>query len=196
MSEDNEFLFGDAPTVPIPPAFHSLETDGPFDACLRCSRPLLGGDEMYMIERAFKRDEPIIEYAICMKCAGNSTTELSEESRLAIQQWFQQRLDPMARFDLLMDATEAEDGHPLFGQCAITGLPAGDCEERQIMAMCKGDRMLLNPSSPMMLSAAVMEEIVGILSEKTKGWMQDFVGDNFGMPPEFCDNPDLLPLLI
>jgi hypothetical protein len=34
------------------------------------------------------------------------------------------------------------------------------------------------------------------LSEQTRGWMRDFVSDNFGMPPEFCDSPDMLPLLI
>ena len=34
------------------------------------------------------------------------------------------------------------------------------------------------------------------LSEQTRGWMRDFVSYNFGMPPEFCDSPDMLPLLI
>ena len=64
------------------------------------------------------------------------------------------------------------------------------------MALCRGDRMILGISSPMMISGAATEEIIGLLSEQTKGWLEDFVGDNFGMPSEFCDNPDLLPLLI
>ena len=83
--------FDDSRTVPIPPVFHSLETDGPFDACLRCSRPLLDGEVAYMIERVFKRDEPIIEYAICMRCAESSSSELSDDSRQAIKIWFQER---------------------------------------------------------------------------------------------------------
>ena len=85
---------------------------------------------------------------------------------------------------------------PLFCECVITGQAASECDERQIMALCRGDQMMLGISSPIMLSGAAIEKLVKLLSEQTKGWLSDFVGDNFGMPPEFCDNPDLLPLLI
>lgn len=196
MTEREPFNFDDAQMVPIPSQFHSLETDGPFDACLQCGRPLLNDDTPYMIERVFKRDEPIIEYAMCLGCAGSANGELSSESREAIRSWFQEHLDPHSRYRTLCESSENDDAMPLFNQCIITGQSASECDERQIMALCRGDQMVLGISSPMMISGAATEEIVGLLSEQTKGWLEDFVGDNFGMPPEFCDNPDLLPLLI
>ena len=64
------------------------------------------------------------------------------------------------------------------------------------MAMCQGDELLVGVGSPMMISGVAMRQIAELLSEQTRGWMDDFVGDNFGMPPEFCDNPDLMPLFI
>ncbi len=196
MTEPESFNFEDAPTAPIPPQFHSLEKDGPFEVCLRCNGPLLSGETPYMIERIFKRDEPIIEYAMCLDCAGSANSELSSESRQAIRVWFEEHLDPYARYQRLFESNDSDDPGLLFDDCVITGRPASDCDERQIMALCRGDRMIIGVSSPMMISGAATEEIIGLLSEQTKGWLEDFVGDNFGMPPEFCDNPDLLPLLI
>jgi len=196
MTEPAPFNFEDARMVPIPPQFYSLETDRPFGTCLRCSHPLLSGETPYMIERVFKRDEPIIEYAICLCCAGSANSELSSESLQAIRNWFQEHFDADARLERLCESNETDDAMPLFCECVITGQAASECDERQIMALCRGDQMMLGISSPIMLSGAAIEKLVKLLSEQTKGWLADFVGDNFGMSPEFCDNPDLLPLLI
>jgi hypothetical protein len=198
MSDDDfdKFHSEYSDSVPIPAAFHSLELDGPFEKCLLCDCELRSSGQPYMIERVFKRAEPIIEYAMCQSCITTSNEELSTESRQSIREWFQASFNPLTRLREMDRYRDDSDVQSLFSECAITGTAAGNCQERQIMAMCQGDRLIVGFGSPMMLSGAAIEQIVELLSEQTRGWMQDFVSDNFGMPPEFCDSPDMLPLLI
>ena len=33
-----------------------------------------------------------------------------------------------------------------------------------------------------------IERLNDLLSEQTRGWMNDFIEEHFGMPPEFCDS--------
>jgi hypothetical protein len=88
------------------------------------------------------------------------------------------------------------DASELMDRCLFSGTLAEDSREKQIAAWCHGDRMRVDHVFPLMISGVAIEELNGVLSEKTRGWIDDFVGDNFGMPPEFCDNPDFRPVLI
>lgn len=195
MNDTPDFNSLNSRFVPIPPIFQSLEKDGPFEHCLRCERSLLDSSEPYMIERVFKLREPIIEYAMCMSCVGESQQELSQESRDAVTRYFLENLDRERRAETLMRLADSDDVTEWIDECVLTGTPAADCRERQIMALCEGDQMRLDIGFPMMLSGLAVEGIVEVLSEQTRGWMEDFVGDNFGMPPEFVDTPDFMPVL-
>jgi len=180
--------------VPIPEMFHSLELDGPFQNCLRCGKDLLQA-ERYLIERVFKGAEPIVEYAMCGVCVENESQGLSAESLEKVRQHFLDHLDVQSRVERLRPLLNQADVAPWLNNCLFTGLAAEDCRERQICAWCEGDQLRLD-YSPFMLSGKAVGEISDQLSEQTRGWMQDFVGENFGLPSEFCDNPDMLPLLI
>ena len=184
--------------VPIPRDFHSLENDGLFKKCLKCEADLLDSGQPYLIERVFVQQEPIIEYAMCERCVLKSQEELSAESRQAVTEYMLANLDVGRRLDRLADWSErgANDAAELMDRCLFSGTPADDCREKQIAAWCVGDRMRVDHVFPLMISGLAIEELNGVLSEKTRGWMNDFVGDNFGMPPEFCDNPDFRPVLI
>lgn len=180
--------------VPIPKAFHSLELDGPFQTCLQCGGDLLTA-ERYLIERVFKGTEPIVEYAMCSSCVDDASSELSAESLRNVREHFLRNLDVHSRVERLRPLLEQDDVAPWLNQCLFTGTPDSDCRERQICGWFEGDRLRLD-YAPFMLSGLAVEEIADQLSEQTRGWMQDFVGDNFGLPSEFIDNPDLLPFLI
>ncbi len=184
--------------VPIPREFHSLEADGPFERCVQCDAELQTSGRPYLIERVFRGAEPIIEYAMCEACVEKAQQELSEESRQAVASYLAEHIDFAARLERLHQLQETDDDEidPLdwFDHCAVTG--ESDCRERQIAAWCQGTQMRVGHALPLMLSGPALEELQKVLSEKTRGWMNDFVGDNFGMPPEFYDEPDLRPILL
>lgn len=181
--------------VPIPPIFQSLERDGPFDKCINCERPLLEEGVTYLIERAFKGAEPIIELAMCLECHDRLAEELSEESRARMMEFMKNRVDHKARNKKLAKLPNVGEVESWLSECILTGAAASDCQERQIYGLCLGDQMILD-QLPFMISGAGIEDMTKLLSEKTKGWMRDFMDKNFGMPPEFCDAPDYNPLLI
>jgi len=184
--------------VPIPPEFHSLEKDGPFETCLKCERNVRESDQPYLIERVFRFSEPIIEYAMCEACVSASQSELSEESRQAITQYVLEQFDFRGRLERLREwnETDGEDTSEFTGACVVSGQNADECRERQIAAWCHGDRMRVDHVFPLMISGSAIEELNELLSEQTRGWIDDFVGDSFGMPPEFCDSPNFRPVLI
>jgi hypothetical protein len=181
--------------VPIPPIFQSLEKDGPFEKCINCERSLLEDGVTYLIERAFKGDEPIIELAMCLECHDLLADELSEESRQRMTEFMKERVDQKKRNKKLAKLSNVDQVETWLSECVLTGASASDCQERQIYGLCLGDQMILD-QLPFMISGAGIEEMTLLLSEKTKGWMRDFTDKNFGMPPEFSDAPDYSPLLV
>lgn len=184
--------------VPIPREFHSLENDGPFEKCLQCDLELRKSDQPYMIERVFVLDEPIIEYAMCETCALAAHSELSSDSRESISDYMLTHIDLHSRMKRLANwtARETDDTSAIMDRCLLSGTLAEDSREKQISAWCRGDQMRVDHVFPLMISGVAIEAINGVLSEQTRGWIDDFVGDSFGMPPEFCDNPDFRPILI
>lgn len=79
--------------------------------------------------------------------------------------------------------------------CVLNGTPRTELDRFQIAGQFIGDRMVLSVF-PYLISGAAVEELGEKLSERTKGFMRDFVGDQFGMPPEFCQPDGPLPILL
>ena len=79
--------------------------------------------------------------------------------------------------------------------CLISGRPRSEITNFQIGGLFFGDKMALS-ALPYLISAKAVEEIGEKLSEQTRGYMRDFIGDQFGMPPEFCQPDSPLPMLM
>lgn len=183
--------------IPIPDVFHSLH-DGPFDRCMVCDAELLQSRRRYIVERIFRGSEPILEYAMCIDCHGELSDEISKESMAQLQQYFEEHLEWERLFRRSIQVANSTDISTWLEECLLTAEPAADCHERQIFAHFEGDRLLLgepNFLSPMMLSGKAVEAISEQLSEATRGWMDDFVGEHFGMSPDLIDAPDWTPVL-
>ncbi len=190
-----EFL-GFTRFLDLPPLLHSVEKDGPFTHCLHCDAELLNGDRPYMIEKIIRGTEVIIEIAMCFACRDEKQDDgISAESQEAIQQFFRSSKGVQNRMQVMNENRDAETIDPWLANCLLSGEPADQFREYQIIAVCCGDKVQCDVF-PALLSGPAMVELESVLSEKTKGWMEDYLGSNFGMPSEFCTPPGFKPVLI
>ena len=180
----------------IPTQFHSVQHEGPFTRCIQCEVDLPTSGRLYAIEKIYRGKEVIIELAMCLDCRDSSSECMSKESIAAIGNYFDSKLDVNGRLNRLSqtELQESSEIMPWIDSCVISGQKIESLHEYQIFAICQGNE-LQREFFPMMISGSVIEEISEILSEQTKGWMDDFIGDNFGLPSEFCD-PPLRPVFL
>jgi len=74
---------------------------------------------------------------------------------------------------------------PWISRCLIKDTPIRLSPEYQITAQCNGPYLLFT-YMPFALSMAAMEEIGNLLSAKSRGEMDDFIGRHFSGPPEIA----------
>lgn len=177
----------------IPPIFQSLEKGGPFEKCMHCERSLLDeaadAPAIYMVERVFRRREPILEYAVCWECRRGFSTCISPKSLARMTAFLEEHVDMEARSERLLQVyQETNDLQGWLDHCAITKAPVAEDDNFQLVGVCSGPGLILS-AFPLVISESATEQFQRLLSTETKGWMDDFVSDNFGMPPEFCDSP-------
>ena len=167
-------------SVPVPNIFHSWETQAPFQNCLVCNRFLLGGGVGYIIEKAFKKDEVIFEYAICLECNEQLRRGFSKSSLTKIAEYFSCHVDLRDRRERLLNKY-GEDSAPWLSDCVITCQPVEASQEYQICGQCDGEDLLFT-YLPYALSGEAVDEIIRLLSKETKGKIDDFTGDYLGLP--------------
>lgn len=174
--------------IPIPPVFYSDVTDAPFKNCVMCGKNLLKPGTHYLIEKAMRHDrkngttETLFEYAICNDCHQKIAARLSEESKKRLEEYFSKNVFFSLRAFLLPQF--ATDVNKYIEKCAVKDKPLGECDEYQLCCACVGENLVLSPM-PLMLSDAAMEEMQGLLSEKTKEELDRFHDEFLGIPPEW-----------
>lgn len=195
VSDDDEQDYW--PLIPrhrtIPREFHSL-ADGPFQKCMLCEDDLSHPAKRYFVERIFRGKEPIVEYAMCLNCQESISSELSEDSQRNIQQFFE-RVDYNSRIERLRRHVDDEGIEAWIDTCVVTGKRREDCRGYQIVAICQGTE-LESAMAPLMLSDEAVEAVMKVISKQTRDRLDDFMGDHFGMPPEFCERPEFFPVLM
>ncbi|MCA6075325.1 hypothetical protein [Fulvivirga sedimenti] len=177
---------------PIPEIFQSYATGTLFDRCIECDRYLLDKEIPYFIEKAIKKYEGlrgydvIFEYAICINCADQMRQKMSLESMQKIGQFLEKNMNQKRRNELIEDFPDEPE--KWIDECLITGASREETAEYQIYAQCIYDRLLL-PAMPYMISHMVLDKLANLLSDKTLGEMDDFIGRHFGPPSEFEVGP-------
>ena len=128
------------------------------------------------------KNEVLFEYAICSNCYEKMKGELSAESMANLSQYMLENTDfqaMQARIEENPDNPEAWLGH-----CMIKGTAQEELSEYQMGACFLGDKLVTNFMPPFLIGELAIEEMNSILSQKTKDQMDDFMNDNFGIPPE------------
>ena len=177
--------------LPLPERFWSLETDRPIAKCLICEGDLLNSDEPYLVEKAFSRGEVVFEYGLCLACHGGLLGEFSEESLVRVREYFLAHADLEARRERIGASLDGS-ADPWLSHCVLTGREIDQGGEYQIFGMCRGDKLLLG-DLPHAISGAGGEQLTALLSEETKGLLNEFTGRYFGVPTG-ADLPTFLPV--
>lgn len=77
-----------------------------------------------------------------------------------------------------------EDPEQWLTHCIIKGTAKDEMKEFQMGACFRGDKMATDFMPPFLIGELAIEEMNELLSEETKGEMDDFMGEHFGIPPE------------
>ena len=179
--------------------FNSLETGKAFEFCAACHLPLNPERppqddfgiiselrDSYLVVKSFHRGECVFEYALCHGCSSNMSKEFSEESKKSLQQFYEERLDTVARSALMQGDP---DPARWIEHCATCDKARKDCENYSNGGLFDANALLLDPY-PMCFCGECEEEVQSRLSKKTLGIWDDFVEDNFDSPPaNFRDLP-------
>ncbi len=180
----------------IPKILHSVEKDMPFNKCLKCGTDLLTSNHHYVIEKVFRRNEVIIELAMCLNCRGNQCDEgMSQKSADTMKAFVQEKIDFRQRLELMSQVNDIDSIDPWLERCILSDRPSQMFSEYQVVALCRGP-WIQRDFYPAFISGKSIEEMSDLLSEETRDWMDDFIGDNFGMPSEFCDSPTFSPVFM
>lgn len=183
-TEESSFL------IPIPKIFYSFFHEGLFPNCTVCETPLLHDGVSYYIEKAYNKGEVVFEYAMCNDCRCSMEDAISEESQMAIFNYFFEHFDVMKEHADLISQFD-NSVKPWVEKCLLSGRKRDEIDCYQICAECDGPNLVVS-FLPFMISSEVTEEMQGLLSKKTKESFDGFVRDVLNPPVDFHD----IPLLI
>lgn len=188
------------PQADIPTIFYAYTTHAPFERCISCDHYLLENTTEYLIEKAFRQypdyeaKDVIFEYAMCFECAEMMRKELSKESLANIQQYFNDRVDFYGHHQEMM-YEHALDAQAWLSRCIVTGEPQATLEEYQIYGHCRGNQMVFS-YMPYLIGGKAMEALSTLISEKTRGEIDRFVDEHFGIPPEWKEPIKNRPIVL
>jgi len=176
----------------IPSIFYSDENSKPFSHCVSCDKYLLQTGTLYVIEKAIKRYEKfnttdtIFEYAMCLDCYSKVCKSFSDTSKTKMQDYFDRNVDLGARRKALLEKNVLKMDEWV-SKCIIKGTSVKEVSQYQICCQCDGRDLLLG-LSPFMISGEAVDEIANLLSNKTLGEIDGFIGEFFPWPPELKKN--------
>lgn len=156
-----------------------------------CARFLLDDGTPYFIEKAvrqypgMKAREIIFEYAICNPCALKMNAALSQESQLRTYEYLKRHARlRMRRQNLPKEQPMGPESW--IDRCLIKGTLISESPEYQLLAHCEG-RKLMYADMPFAISLEAMDELTQLLSAKSLGEIDDFIGNYFSGPPELAE---------
>ena len=151
-----------------------------------------------MIEKAvmnypgYSAHDVIFDFAICMDCAMAFQKKMSKSSRAAIEKYMTEQVDFQKRSDALMkgDKTIVD----CLNQCMISGERRENCEEYQMVAFCRGEK-IHKSVPPYVISHHVLKELSELISDQTQDDMDGFYKKHFSPSPGLFE-PDPKLILI
>jgi len=156
----------------VPSLFHNYDTGAPFTKCTFCDANLEEKNK-YAVEKllsqniTLKTREIVYEYAICWDCTGSIGNDISEDSKLAIQQLYTEHSEVLLRKLDYMHRTENYTIDGWLERCSLTGKEIRLCGEFSVSGIIESGNLVYE-QTPMVVSDEFMEKLQGVLSQETK----------------------------
>lgn len=149
------------------PEFYSIEHDGPFMECSRCSASLSEGPP-YQINKAWRGGECIFEYAFCAGCRDSLLAEFSEESKNNLLRHQEQNM---------------RDGTLGTTACAFCGCERSGINHQDFTttALCEHDEVV----DSLLICFDCQAGMHELLSQQTKDVRRRFFEEIPGVPPDW-----------
>ncbi len=152
----------------------------PFLKCIECERPIQEM-ENYLVEKAYQKypklnkEITVFEFAICMDCAIRRSGEMSEHSQRVMQEY----LKPYQN-------KAFSEGDEM--KCLVTNKSVEETNSYQVSGLFSQGK----PAVFFVFSEEALEEINELISDETRDMMDGFIGNHFGVPPEWQRSPVLI----
>ena len=117
--------------IPVPEELWSFETGAPMQRCFMCDCDLFEEGTNYLIEKAFKGDEVLFEYAVCFECRMKLQDELSKKSLQLIYNYFAEHVDFERRRVEFLDRYGMDYGKWV-ERCLVKDKSRAECAEFQV----------------------------------------------------------------
>lgn len=167
---------------------YSEVTEKPFETCNVCGKEL--NNRLYFVEKAYQRNKEngkffvVFEFAICSDCRMDMLKGISEESLLRMQNYMKEYTPDIEDISREID----------FDSCTFTKEPLQNYDEYHMVATIHNEKYYV---PPIIMGGKVMEEYQELLSDKTKGFYDDFYNDFVDIPPALAKIlKDTKPVLI
>lgn len=167
----------------------SEETGVAFSHCLCCKLPLVEIAGPWLVNKEFRRDECVMEYAICQGCRDQVTDGLSEESKEAVRGFLKKEIDWEARMREFMLSPEVESR---FDGCIACRAPRSVLEGFGISALFDSGGSLVVGPLPLLICQPCVGRMTESLSEASRGVWRKFLADYFPGPSMDSGFPGLL----
>jgi hypothetical protein len=175
-ADDEEFYYI-SPGEEIPEELYSEYEERPFKVCTRCGETLADFEEGFQVAKVFRAGEAVFEYALCLPCHSSMQEEFSEETKIAMENFF----------------SEHAKAHLGIRTCAICEVDRADLPEDEyaLTGICGGELMMQG----VMFCAPCIEQTNELVSKKTRDVWSKFIDENFpGVPADALPDPARIPV--
>ncbi|MBV7441692.1 hypothetical protein KRX57_09685 [Weeksellaceae bacterium TAE3-ERU29] len=149
-------------------------TEQPFETCNVCGNSLQ--DQLYFVEKAYQKNKEngqffvVFEFAICSNCRMDMLKGISNQSLTKMQMYMHDYTPEIENPEREID----------FNTCTFTKEPLQNYDEYHMVATISKDKYYI---PPVIMGGKIMEEYQELLSDKTKGFYDDFYNDFVDIPP-------------
>lgn len=157
----------------------SEETGEPFRHCLDCRLPLAEIDASWLVTKEYRRGECIMEYAICQRCRDKVADSFSENSKEAVRQFLERRIDWAARVsEFMMDPTL----DTRMGACIACRKPREEVSGFGISALFDSGGYLIEGPLPLLLCGGCLADLGASLEPGTLAAWRAFLAEHLEGP--------------
>lgn len=156
----------------IPSIFLNYDTGVPFSKCTFCDGNL-DTTSKYAVEKMINQNlvlqskEIIYEYALCWDCATTMGSDISDDSKLAIQKLYNEHSEVLMRKLDYLHATDKYTIDSWLERCSLTGKEIRLCGEYSVSCIIEGGNLVYE-QTPMVVSDEFMQKLQDVLSKETK----------------------------